>query len=141
MAETKKLIANNSYGYQIVDRSRHTVTKNLNDEKTHSAINNKLFKLFNFITYQLYEVELVKSEIEHRQPIIVGFFILEYAKPRILKLYSNFLKMFCDTEKYEEHEMDTDSLYLALSEENLEQIFLPERRNEWESNTFARLYR
>ena len=51
-----------------MDRSRHTVTKYLNDEKTHSAINGKLFKRPNFINDQLYEVELVKSEIEHRDP-------------------------------------------------------------------------
>ena len=36
--ETMKFLANSSYGYQIMDRSRHTVTKCLNDEKTHSAI-------------------------------------------------------------------------------------------------------
>ena len=29
--------------------------------------------------------------------------------------------------------MDTDSLYLALSEEDLEDILLPEKRNEWEA--------
>ena len=96
-----------------------------------SAINNKLFKRFNFITDQLYEVELVKSEIEHREPIIVGFFILQYAKLRMLKLYYNFFKKLCDTEKYEELEMDTDSLYLARSEVNLEDIILAEKRKEW----------
>ena len=39
VAETMKLLANSSYGYQIMDRSRHTVTKYLPDGKTHSAIN------------------------------------------------------------------------------------------------------
>ena len=39
VAETMKLLANSSYGYQIMDRSRHNVTKNLSDEKTHGAIN------------------------------------------------------------------------------------------------------
>ena len=97
-----------------MDRSRHTVTKYLNNEKTLSAINFKLFKRFNFITDPLYEVELVKSEFEHREPKIVGFFILQYAKLRILELYYNFFKNFFDTEKYEELEMDTDSLFLAL---------------------------
>ena len=116
-----------------MDRSRHTVTKYLNDEKTHSAFNNKFFKRLNFITDQLHEVEIVKLEIEHREPIIVWFFILEYAQLRMLELYYNFLKSFCDTEKYEEPEMDTDSVYLALSEENLEDIILPEKRNEWEA--------
>ena len=43
-----------------MDRSRHTVTKYLTDEKMHSAINSKKFKRFNHITDQLYEVELVK---------------------------------------------------------------------------------
>ena len=80
VAETMKLSANSSYGYQTMDRSRHTVTKYLNDEKTHSAINTKFFKRLNFITDQLYEVELVKSQTEHREPIIVGFFVLQYAK-------------------------------------------------------------
>ena len=30
VAETMKLLANSSYGYQIMDRSRHTITKYLN---------------------------------------------------------------------------------------------------------------
>ena len=97
------------------------------------AVQYKLFKRPNFITDQLYEVELVKSETEHREPIIVGFFILQNAKLRMLELYYNFFKKFCDTENYEELEMDTDSLYLAPSEENLKDIILPEKRNGWEA--------
>ena len=108
VAETMKLLANSSYGYQRMDRSRHTVTKYLNDEKPHSAKNSKMFKRLNHITDQLHEVELVKAE--HREPIIVGFFILQYAKQRILELYYNFFKKFRDTDKYEELEMDTHSL-------------------------------
>ena len=77
VAETLKLLANSSYGYQIMDRNRHTVTKYLTDEKTHSAINSKMFKRPNHITDQLYEVEPVKPEIEHREPINVGLLILQ----------------------------------------------------------------
>ena len=77
VAETMKFLANSSCGYQIMDRSRHTVTKYLNDEKTRSAINNEPFKLLNSITDQLYVVVFVKSEIEHREPILVGFLILQ----------------------------------------------------------------
>ena len=50
VAETMKLLANSSYGYQIMDRSRHTMTKYLSNEKTHSAINSKIFKRPNPIT-------------------------------------------------------------------------------------------
>ena len=66
VAETMKLLGNSSYGYQIMDRSRHTITKNLNDEKTHKAINEPLFKKLNSVEKDLYEVELLKSTIEHQ---------------------------------------------------------------------------
>ena len=112
--------------------SRHTLTKYLIDEKTTSAIDSEMFRRLNHITEQLYEVELVKSEIEHREPIFVGFFILQYAKLRMLQLYYNFVKNFGDTDKYGELEMDTDSLYLALSEEILEDVILPKKRAEWD---------
>ena len=69
-----------------MDGSPHTVTKYLSAEKTHSAINSKWFKRLNHITDQLYDVGLVKSELEHREPNIVGSFMLEYAKLRTLEL-------------------------------------------------------
>ena len=37
----------------------------------------------------------------------------------MLELYYNFFQSFCDVKKFEELEMDTDSLYLALSEKKL----------------------
>ena len=51
-----------------------------------------------------------------REPIIVGFFKLQYAKLRMLELHYNYFERFCDVNKFEELELDTDSLYLALSE-------------------------
>ena len=56
VAETMKLLGNSSYEYQIMDRSRHTITKYLNDEKTHKAINEPLFKRMNTDKKDLYEV-------------------------------------------------------------------------------------
>ena len=50
----------------------------------------------------------------------------------MFELYYNFLKKLCDIDKYEELEIDTDSLYLALSKENLEDVILSEKRSEWD---------
>ena len=58
-----------------------------------------MFKRLRYINDQLFEVELAKSEIEHKEPIIVGFFILHYAKLRMLELCYNFFTKFCDTDK------------------------------------------
>ena len=48
----------------------------------------------------------------------------------MLERYYSFCQRFCDADKYEP-EMDADSLYLALSERNLEDLILPEKRDEW----------
>ena len=79
-----------------------------------------------------FEVQLAKAEIEHKEPITVGFFIPQYAKLRKLELYYNFFTRFCDLNKFEELEMDTDSLYLALAEKELEDCIRPEMRAEWQ---------
>ena len=73
-----------------MNRSQHTVTKYLGDKKTHAAINSKLFKRLDHVENSLYEVELAKAHIEHKEPIFVGIFILQYAKLRISELYYDF---------------------------------------------------
>ena len=79
-----------------MDRSRHTITKYLGDEKTHKVINEKFFKQLIVAKKDLYEVELLKSAIEHRELFIVGFFILQYVKLRTLELNYNFFHKYCD---------------------------------------------
>ena len=49
----------------------------------------------------------------------------------MLELSYNFFARFCDVNKFEELEMDTVSLYLALAERELEDCITPERRAEW----------
>ena len=132
VAETMKLLANSSYGYQIMDGNRHTVTKYLSDEKTHAANNSKLFKRLDHMNNSLYEVELSKAEIDQKEPIIVGFSILQYAKLRMLELYYNSFTRYCELNKFEELEMNTDSLYLALAEKELEDCLKPELRPPWQ---------
>ena len=125
-----KLLANSSYDYQILDKSRHTVTEYLGDKKTHAAFKSKLFKRLDHENNSLYEVEFAQAQIGHKEPTIVGFFILQYAKLRMLELYYNFFTKFCDIMKFEELETDTDSLYLVLAETELEYCIKPEVRAE-----------
>ena len=68
-----------------------------------------MFKRLGHINDQIHEVELAKSEIEHKAPIIVGFF-LHYAELGIWELFNNFFKRNCDINKYDEMKIDTKSL-------------------------------
>ena len=115
VAEIMKLLANSSYGYQIMDRSWQTITKYLNDEKAHKAINSKFFKKLYHLNDNLYEIESVKADVEHKEPIFLGFFTLQYAKLRLLELYYIFFQKFHDFNSFEEMEMDTNSFYLAVA--------------------------
>ena len=132
VAEAMKFLTNSSYGHQIMDRSQHTAMKYLTDEKTVAAINSKLFKKLDHVNNSFYEVELVKAQIQHKEPVIVGFFILQYANLRMLEPYYNFFTRFCDVNKFEKMGMDTDSLYLDLVEKELEDCIKPEMKAEWQ---------
>ena len=45
-----------------------------------------------------------------------GSSFFNWQKLRVLELYYKFFANICDVHKFEEFEMDTDSLYLALAE-------------------------
>ena len=65
----------------------------------------------------MHEEELAKAKTEHKEPITVGFLILQYAKLIELELYYNFFQRFYDVRNFEELEKDTESSCLSLSEE------------------------
>ena len=126
VAETMKWLGNSSYGYQIKRISRHPLTKYLYDKNTHKAINEKLFMRLNNVSKELYKINLVKSKIEHREPLIVEFFILHYAKLRMF--YYNCFNKFCNEDSIEELELDTDSLHLVLAHDILYNCIRPSKK-------------
>ena len=91
-----------------------------------------MLRKLHHVNNSLYEVEFAKEQIEHKEPHFVGFFILQYAKLRMFELYYNFFTRFCDVNKFEELKIDTDLLYFALAEEELEDCIRPELRVEWQ---------
>ena len=87
VAETMKLLPNSCCGYQNMDWSRRFDTKYLNVDMTLAFINNKLLEGLAHINDQLYEIELEKSEFEHKEPIILGFMIAQNTKLKMFELY------------------------------------------------------
>ena len=115
-----------------MDRSRHTVTRYLSEEKTHAAINIKLFRQLDHVNNALCEVEIAKAQIEHKESINFSLAILQYSKPRMLKLYYNFLIKYCDVNNSEELDMDNASQYAGLAEKELVDCIGQEMKTEWE---------
>ena len=80
----------------------------------------------------MYEVDFAKAEIEQKEPVDLGFFILQYAKLRMLELSDNSFDKFCNIDKFEELEMDTETLCLAHVEKERTDSIGPEMKAEWE---------
>ena len=79
-----------------------------------------------------YEVEKTKKKINLDLPIHLSVFILNYAKLRMLEFYYDFLDYYLPHEGFQILEMDTDSNYLGITAENVEDLIKLELREEFE---------
>ena len=69
-----------------MDKSEHTNTRYIaNKIKVTKIINTNTFKSLQELDNSTYEVQSYKSEIRMDNPIQTGFFILQYAKLRMLQ--------------------------------------------------------
>ena len=67
-------------------------------------------------------------------PLQIGFFTYQYAKLRMLEFYYDFLDRFISKDDFQLLEMDTDSMYMALSQSHLDQLVKEEDKEEHFSN-------
>ena len=91
----------------------------------------KYLKNLDHFNKSLHEVELDRSRIKPKEPIIVGFFILQYAQLRLMELFYSYVTKFLTQNLFEELEMDTYFLYLALAEEKLAKYIQRELKKQW----------
>ena len=71
---------------------------------------------------------MAKKTIKQDLPLQIGFFVYQYAKLRMLEFYYDFLDKFLDRSDFQYVEMDTDSAYIALAGESLEDLIKPNLR-------------
>ena len=64
-------------------------------------------------------------------PLQVGFFVYQYAKLRMLQFYYDFLDKYIDRSDFEYCEMDTDSAYIAISGERVEDLVKSDMKDEF----------
>ena len=79
-----------------------------------------------------YKVQKTKKKINLDLPIHLGVFILNYTKLRMLKFYYDFLDYYLPPEDFDMLEMDTDSNYLGITAENMEDLINPELKEQFE---------
>ena len=126
IAQTMKLIGNSAFGGTIVNQMNHRKFTYVDSYEAGSkAINNKNFAKITEISEEFYEIEQYKKLTNLNMPTQIGFFILQLAKLRMLEFYYDFCDRFIDRCDFQYVEMDTDSAYISITSEKIEDIIKP----------------
>jgi len=129
LAEVYKLLGNSGYRKLIEALERQTNVIYTKDEKVvDRALQSAYFSDLDEVG-QANELESRKPRITVRRPFQIGIAVYQLAKLRMLEFYYDFLDRYFDRRDFELNQMDTDSNYMAISAERLEDIVRPELRS------------
>ena len=134
LAEVFKLLGNSAYGKFIEAVERQTKVMYTKDED----VVDRHFRSAYFEDLEeigdAYKIKSRKKDVKINRPFQVGIVVYQLAKLRMLQFYYDFLDNYIDRRDYELIQMDTDSMYLALSYDTLEEAVKPELLKEFENN-------
>ena len=131
-ADTSKLIGNSAYGSMLLDPTKHRNIRYAQDLKKFSKqVNQPTFRHFDILDEEFFEIEHAKRQTVLNMPIQLGFFVLQYAKLRMLQFYYDCVDQFLDRSDFQYSFMDTDSAYMALSAHNFESLVRSSKLSEY----------
>ena len=129
LGDTAKLKGNSFYGKMIENLEKHMNTKFTTDEKLIDKIfRSPFFEDLEEISEGVFEVRQRKRKVTITRPYQCGIAVYQLAKLRMLEFYYDFVDKFCDRRDFEVIQMDTDSLYMALSANDFDDIIKPEMK-------------
>ena len=134
IADTMKLLGNSGYGKTVTNVDRHRDIKYCTEVGTSSHINNKRIRQLDVVTEDAYEVTSNKARVTYDLPLHIGFFVYQYAKLRMLQFYYDFIDRYVERPLYQYCEMDTDSAYIALAGDSIDDLVAPEHREHYFRN-------
>ena len=134
IADTMKLLGNSAYGKTVTNVDRHRDIKYCTEVGTSLLINNKRFRQLDVVTDDVYEITSNKARLTYDLPLHIGFFVYQYAKLRMLQFYYDFVARYVDRSLFQYCEMDTDSAYIALAGDSIDDLVAPEHREHYFRN-------
>ena len=133
-AEVFKLLGNSAYGkfIEAVERQNKTLYTR-NEDEVDKHLRSAWFKDLEEIG-DAYKIELCKDKLTIARPFQVGIVVYQLAKLRMLQFYYEFLDYYFDRRDFELIQMDTDSMYFALSHDKFEDAIKPDYRAQFEQD-------
>ena len=81
-----------------------------------------------------YDIKEFKRTVTVKRPYQCGIAVYQLAKLRMLEFYYDFLDKYFSRQDFELCYMDTDSFYLAMSGDSLDEIVRPEMKQVYEAD-------
>ena len=131
IADTMKLLGNSGYGKTITNKDKHRDIIYADDHEAPKKVNEPQFQQLNPLMEDMYEIEMAKKMIKYDLPLHIGFFVYQYAKMKMLEFYYDFLDKYLDRRDYQYIEMDTDSAYIAISGNSIEEVVKPHLKQQF----------
>ena len=127
LGDTAKLKGNSFYEKMIENLEKHMNTKFTTDEELIDEIfRSPYFDDLEEISNGVFEVRQRKKRVTITRPYQCGIAVYQLAKLRMLEFYYDFVDKFCDRRDFEVIQMDNDSLYMALTAEDFDEIIRPD---------------
>ena len=130
LADTWKLIGNSGYSSSLLRKGRYRKIFYHDQSTVDKAINSPRFVNLDLVDNNLYEVKSLKKHVIFDLPIQIGMFVYSGAKLKMLEFVYDCIKKYIPDDCYKFIEMDTDSLYLSLCSNSLDDVVKPELREE-----------
>ena len=119
---------NSFYGKMMEDKGRHKSTKFTREERVvDKALKSPFFDDLEEIG-EAYEIKERKQTVMIKRPYQCGIAVYLLAKVQMLEFYYNFLDEYFSRQDFKSCYMDTDSFYLAINGDSLDEIVKPEMK-------------
>ena len=96
IADTMKLLRNSGYGKTITNVDRPRDVKYCTEKAASLMVNDRRFRQFDVVVDDAYEIAINKKTVTYALPVHVGFFVLQYAKTRMLQFYYDFINRYLE---------------------------------------------
>ena len=120
-ANKQKLTGTSAYGATLLNKEKFNNIYYVGENEALLKHNDPKFRSSTYIGDGIYEVQMAHKVMKNDIPKQIGLFVLQYATLRMLQFYYDCLDRYLDRSDFEMAQMDTDSLYFAVSKYNSDQ--------------------
>ena len=96
IADTMKLLRNSGYRKTTTNVDRHRDVKYCTEKAASITVYDRPFRHVDVVVDDAYEIDTKKKTVTYARPVHMGFFVLQYAKMRMLQFYHDLINRYLD---------------------------------------------